>query len=362
MMNSWFNKFKSNMPWLEDRTIFLARHGSHAYGTNIPSSDIDIRGVAIPPKEYLLGYLKHFEQAESKGDLDLVIFGFHKFIKLAAQCNPNIIEILWIDSNDWYSAKEPWLTLVKHRDLFLSQRAKHTFSGYAMSQLKRINTHYRWLRNPPKEKPERKNFGLPEKTIIPKDQLAAANAAVRKKVDTWELDLDALVPAQRVYLLNQITDYLGEIYGDHITEGKEAAAARTIGMDDNLIALLYQERNYTNAKREWDNYQNWKKNRNPVRAELEAKWGYDVKNAMHLVRLTKMCREIVTEGKVLVKRPDAEELLAIRNGAWKYEELVGWAEKEDKELTEALKYSPLPKKPNAERIDKLCVQITEEWL
>ena len=46
-----------------------------------------------------------------------------------------------------------WERLVEVRDSFLSKRAKHTFSGYALSQLKRINTHYRWLKNPPPAAP-----------------------------------------------------------------------------------------------------------------------------------------------------------------------------------------------------------------
>ena len=63
-----------NLPWLKDRTILLVKAGSHAYGTNTPTSDLDIRGVAVPTKEYLIGYFKKFEQAITTGDLDITIF------------------------------------------------------------------------------------------------------------------------------------------------------------------------------------------------------------------------------------------------------------------------------------------------
>jgi len=45
---------------------------------------------------------------------------------------------------------------------------------------------------------------------------------------------------------------------------------------------------------------------------LEAKFGFDTKHAMHLIRLLRMAREILETGVVHVKRPDAEELSAIR--------------------------------------------------
>ena len=80
---------------------------------------------------------------------------------------------------------------------------------------------------------------------------------------------------------------------------------------------------------------------------------------MHLVRLLRMCREILTEGKVIVKRPDAEDLLSIRAGAWSYEKLVSWAEGEDRALDELAKTSALPKAPDRVAIDRLCQEMVE---
>ena len=75
-----------------------------------------------------------------------------------------------------------------------------------------------------------------------------------------------------------------------------------------------------------------------------------------------MCREILVDGKVLVKRPDAEELLEIRNGTWPYEKIVEWAEAQDKELHVLMKESKLPKKPNMEKLDNLCMDIVSDHL
>ena len=105
----------------------------------------------------------------------------------------------------------------------------------------------------------------------------------------------------------------------------------------------------------------WLKERNPARRELEAKFGFDTKHGMHLVRLMRMCREILTGQGVLVKRPDADELLAIRNGAWSYEKMIEWAEQQDKELREVARASKLPSEPNRVRIDNLCQEIVRKF-
>lgn len=319
-MFSW-DCYHGNLEWLQTNTIFLARHGSHAYGTNIATSDEDYKGIAIPPKDYFLGYLKKFEQAESKNP-DLVIFDIRKFFHLAADCNPNIIEVLFTDPSDYVYINEFGEQLVEYRHLFLSQKIKHTFSGYALAQLKRIRTHKKWLLNPPDHKPTRKEYDLPEQSLLSNDILGAIKA----------LEDDGKIP-----------------------ENDERFPA-------HVMTLYHTERAYQNSLREWQQFQNWQNTRNKNRAELEKAHGYDTKHAMHLVRLLRMCREILTTGVVTVKRPDAEELLAIRNGAWTYDQIIEFAEKEDKELTFLMSVSPLPKSPDRNALDSLCGEMVEKFL
>jgi len=76
-----------------------------------------------------------------------------------------------------------------------------------------------------------------------------------------------------------------------------------------------------------------------------------------------MCRETLTTGKVIVKRPDREELLDIRRGAWSYEQLIEFAEKEDDALNKLYKTTEvLPKQPNKEKLDALCIKLVERSL
>lgn len=355
--------YTGGVPWLGERTVYLTRHGSMAYGTSTPSSDLDLRGICVAPKHYYMGFTHTFEQAVQHEPVDLTISELRKFMKLAADANPNALEILYTDPSDWLHVRPVMELLFANRDLFLSTKAKHTFSGYARSQLKRIRGHYRWLKNPPTAPPTRAEFGLPERTVIPADQLAAAQAAIAKQVDEWSWrELEHVDPATKQAIQDEFDRRLVAItqwHYDKVEDNVWLSAARTIGLDENFIRLMDLERQYTAKLREWQQFLNWKKTRNPARAELEAKWGFDVKHAMHLVRLTRMCRELLTTGEVKVRRPDAAELLEIRNGAWTYEQLLEYSDREDAELEELAKTSKLPRQPDRAKLDKLCVEIIE---
>jgi predicted nucleotidyltransferase len=303
---------------IDSATILKVRHGSHAYGTNIEGSDLDVRGVCIPPLEYYFGFHKRFEQHVTNVPNDTCIFGLQKFVKLAADCNPNIIECLFVDEFDILEWRPAGLKLLGMRDMFITKRAKHTFSGYAHSQLKRIRTHRAWLLNPPKAKPERSTFGLPENRKASSSEMGAME----------EVD-------EQVW--------------------------NTSGVSESVLDLLRREKQYGAATREWSQYQEWKKSRNPKRAELEAKYGYDTKHAGHLIRLMRMCKEILETGKVIVKRPDAEEIKAIRQGIWCYGELILEAERLDAECEKAYETSTLPKSPDYAEIDRRVVGLMESY-
>jgi predicted nucleotidyltransferase len=287
------------------------------------------------------------------------VFEIRKFVSLASQCNPNVIEVLFVADSDRLQVSPLGELLLEMRELFLTKRVRHTFAGYAHSQLRRIKGHRAWLLQPPKAPPTRAEFGLPESTLIPPDQLMAAEAAIKKKLDSWSVDfLDELDAGIRVTVQNRMAEHLAEI-GVSMHEELWPGAARTLGLSDNFIELLAREKRYGAAKKTWTQYQTWLRERNPTRAAIEAKHGYDCKHGMHLVRLLRMCGEILETGRVNVRRPDAEELLSIRNGAWSYDRLVEWAEAEDARLQGLASKSKLPSAPDIEEIDRRLVQIIQ---
>ena len=355
------NKYP-NLPWLKTNIIYLVEHGSVAYGTNIEGSDIDYKSFCFPPKEYYFSFHQKFEQVQlSAPEPDLVVYEIRKFFKLLAECNPSIIEVLFVDPSNIVINTKLGEKILEHRQEFLSKKCRWTFGGYASSQIKRINLHRGYLLNPPTKEPTRKDFGLPEFTLIPQDQLAAAYAEIEKVLQKYNLDfLDDLDESKKIGIHDTFHEILAEmkIYSDE----KWNAAARKIGCDENFIYLMSKEREYNARRREWDQYLNWKKNRNHVRAEMEAKFGFDGKHGLHLIRLLLTCKEMLDTGTVQVKRHDAEELKSIRNGAWSYEKLVEESNKLLVQIDESYKKSKLPNAPNINKLDQLCMEIIEEGL
>lgn len=129
----------TTMPWLCESVIYLTRHGSWAYGTNVEGSDEDFKGIAIPPPEYFYGFVSKFDKPAESKEPDMVIHDIRRFMALAADCNPNIIETLWTDPSDRVIVREGGRELLAYRGLFLSKRARYSFSGFAHAQLKRIS-------------------------------------------------------------------------------------------------------------------------------------------------------------------------------------------------------------------------------
>ena len=266
--------------------ILQVRAGSHAYGLAGPHSDQDSRGVCIPPKAALLG-LQSFEQWQDEKS-DNVVFGLPKFVRLALEGNPNLIETLFTE--DILHIDRFGQRLLEHRQLFLSRKVAERFGHYAIAQLKRLENHHRWWAHPP-QRPEVK--------------------------------LNAQGKAE-------------------FASGKARHA-------------------FEQATKEWNHYQRWLRERNPARAELEQRYGYDTKHAMHLCRLLKMGEEILRDGQVLVRRPDAEWLRGVRQGAFVYEELLEWARAREDNLRQLRHSSPLPEEPEVDRAEQLLIEIQESY-
>jgi hypothetical protein len=291
-------------------------HGSRAYGLATETSDLDKKGVFVPPARVLHGFAGGPEQVDI--GKDHVLYDVRKFFTLAAACNPTVIEILYSEPADRLEVTDGGRMLLEKRDAFLSKRARDSFGRYAFSQLKRIRTHRRWLLEPPKAKPQRKDFGLPESApLITKEQRGAAQAM---------LDKGTLAESD---------------------------------IPPNFLDALAREKRFAGAMAEWEQYQSWLANRNPERAELERTFGYDAKHASHLIRLLRMAGEILERGAVIVKRPDAAELRAIRDGTLSYDELVAQAETAESRLDALAAASTLPERPDEAALDELCARIVE---
>jgi len=98
------------------------------------------------------------------------------------------------------------------------------------------------------------------------------------------------------------------------------------------------------------------------RKKLVEKWGFDVKNASHLIRLLKMGIEFLVEGELHVERKDTAQLLSIKRGEWTLEEVKKEADRLFVQCADAYVQSTLPKEPYREGIEAMMISILEEHL
>ena len=362
MIPEWFNKFDKNMSFVTTNTILLSKAGSHSYGTNTADSDEDFKGCVIAPKEYYFSAIKNFEQAELKSpNPDCTLYDLRKFIKLCTNCNPNVIESLFVREQDYIHVSPIGQKLIDNRDLFLSKKIKFTTMGFAFSQIAKIKSHRKFFLTP-KTKPQRSDFDLKERLEIPTHQFDAMKATIEKELVKYQFDfINSIDESVKIDIRNTMTKMLTELKLSK--EDQWNAAVKSIGLQDNVIEILRKEREYETAMNEYHSYIDWEKNRNRTRYNLEKTHLMDTKHCSHVYRLVRMCREVLLTGKLNVYRDDHEELLAIRNGSVTFDQLIEFFETQEKELDEIYKTSNiLPHQPNQKKIDELCVNLIEEFL
>lgn len=254
--------------------LFETLSGSHLYGTNHEGSDLDYRGVFAPSVRDSLNPFSQKDVVESKDEEDTVYYSASKFFVLAYAMNPNVVELLFATEKTLRQVSNKGRYLLENRELFLSQKARYTFLGYASQQMHRIKLHRGYLLNPPTHKPAREEFGLDAMPKFSMDKLTSLLHSPAEAVkDEW-----------REYVL--------------------------------------KEYKYRQASDEYQKYEQWSRNRNPKRAELERKFGYDLKHANHLVRLLLEGKELLTTGEIGFPLNFASLLKGVLGGVFSYEKLL----------------------------------------
>lgn len=328
------------------KTVDLMRcySGSIAYGTNLPTSDTDIRGLFCAEPKFIRTPFFNIKEQTLADEEDGKIYELTNFMKLFVEMNPNIIELMFVDEKDILQSSDAYDYLRTMAPELLSSKVAFSFSGYAMAQLKRIRGHDKWISNPqPEAKPTQKEFfrlvhNYSEHPLLKHEDFMQALDGLNS--------FCILVPyGNNVYGVMENFNSSGLFNADGSIRNVDYQQLTDADKKRKpLFIVKYLAEEHKLAKEKHRNYWTWKENRNEARHELEVQFGYDTKHAMHLVRLMRMAEEILTDGKVLVKRPDAQELLDIRGGKWTLEELLAWADEKDRYIREDLyKKTDLPK-------------------
>lgn len=298
---------------LPEGLISLCWRGSVAHGMYVPKSDPDsiddkdVMGIYIGPLEHYLGFGRKDVYEQWAGEWDCVFYELRKFIGLLLNCNPNVLSLLWLKPNGIIYENEIGTRLREHRDLFVTKKAYHSFSGYAHAQFKKM---------------------------ISFNQVAQA-------------------------LMTQLEEQLTGL-GINPDSCDAGHALRTfdgqpfVGATPEMMEIV---KRYRGERRRYysGGYMGQK------RRELVRRVGYDAKNAAHLIRLLRMGIEFLIEGTMHVERVDAPELLEIKRGAWPLEKVKAEAERLFQLSQEAYVRSSLPPEPDRDRAERLCVQMISAY-
>ncbi|MBG8553962.1 nucleotidyltransferase domain-containing protein [Hymenobacter guriensis] len=341
--------------------LFEAISGSRAYGTDLPTSDTDLKGVFILPETEFYG-LDYVPQVANDTN-DEVFYELRRFVELLLKSNPTVLELLGTPE-DCVVYRHPLFAAFRAED-FLSKLCRQSFAEYAVAQIRKARGLNKKINHP--EPPQRKSV---------LDFCYVTVGAGAQPVATWL--------ARRGYEAAQCglanVNHLNDLYAvfvddtpDHRhgyrglvrdPETSQDVLLSAVPKGEEPVAYLSFNRNgYSTYCRVYREYQEWEQKRNPERFQNTVQHGknYDAKNMLHVFRLLRMAEEIAREGQLHVRRPDRAFLLQIRRGEFSYEELVTEAEALVARVEEAFTASALPEAPDKAAAEQLLVRTRRAW-
>lgn len=305
--------------------IFLTLGGSYSYGTNIETSDVDVRGCALNSPSDLIG-LTNFEQVVHT-ETDTTIYSFNKLVSLLLNCNPNTIEMLGCKPEHYFLMTDIGQSMIDNRKLFLSKRAAHSFGGYATQQLRRLENALAR---------DRLSQARKEEYIL--NSMKNAVKAFESRYTTFENGSIILYTAD-----SPREDLDREIFADIHIDKYPVREFNSIMNDLTNVIGTYEKLNYRNHKKD-DNHLN--------------------KHAMHLIRLYLICLDILEHEDIVTYRgQDRDLLMSIRTGAYQNEdgtyrqEFFDMVSEYEKRLSYAKENTNLPDHPNIRLVEEFVMDV-----
>ena len=349
---------KLTIDWIKDNglLIFEVITGSRSYGLDTPTSDTDIKGVFVLPKDMFYG-LEYTAQVNNETN-DIVYYELKRFMEMLSKSNPNILEMLNVPEK-CILQKHPIMNMLQP-EMFLSKQCEPSFANYAFTQIK-------------------KAYGLEKKIVQPMDQerksvvdfcfvhenkeaIPLKKFMDEKGMEQNRLGLAAIAHLRDCYNLYCSLEYLYS--GVTRKDNANDVSLSSIPKGENAIALLYFNKDgYSVYCKQYKEYWDWVAMRNEERYKSTITHGkkYDSKNMMHVFRLLLMAKEIAVEGRINVHRKDREFLLSMKEGKFEYDELVQQAEALRDELPLLYQRSNLKKEPDVESINELLIKMREVY-
>lgn len=378
-MSFWNEKYEfqhNTIPEIEKeynvKVLLAYVRGSHMYGTNLPTSDVDVLFIYQQPTDSVLRG-DYLEQINYGGN-DIVGYEIQRYIELLSANNPNIIESLDIP-DDCIIYRDEKMKMFNQKD-WLTKKTRDSILGYANSQIKKATGLNKNMNNPqPKERKGILEFCY----IIDKEK----SIPFLKWYENYKVKFSYLDPEFLDHnnwgLVNVpvgkglFTLYLNELSNDNfrgliIDEDsvnlrlssipKERIETRT-----EVFNLYYNLDGFQTHCKDWANYWKWEKERNEDRFKMNQKagQGVDLKNMMHLFRLLDMCENISLGNGIKVRSENVNYLLDIRKGKYNYEDLLEQSDRRFAAIKHNFEKVDLPEQIDVEKSKDLLLNFRKNY-
>ena len=373
--------------------LYLVIRGSHAYGTNIPTSDTDYSGVFVQNLDSILG-MSYVDQINDDKN-DIVIYELRRFLELLAKNNPTVLELL-NTPEDCVVYKHPLFDkILQNKDNLLTKICANSFGGYAKEQISKAKGQNK-KQNWEKDKVTRKDvldfcYVIEGEKSIPwkvwnedfqYDEKFIGIVNVPNARDIYAVYFDEIahmcfsesvpenVRESAKYLRKESELSMGFGYKGLVKTGEGATSAESNQLrlssipkgEIPICIITYNKDGYTQHCNDYKSYQTWLDQRNEQRwVDVESHGQkIDGKNMMHCRRLMDMAREIAEGKGIVVRRPNAQELIDIRQGKVDLQTLIEHVESEIKEIDLLYKNSTLPDKVDMNLVEQIMIGIRKQ--
>lgn len=313
---------------VERGKILEIKSGSNLYGLNTENSDEDYVGIFLAPKEYILGLqtieqvdlsikIKHENGKNTKDAVDRNFYEFKRFCKLAMQGNPNIIEILFTNEDNIVYCNKYGKKILDNKHLFVSRDIIPKFEGFAQSQKKKL--------------------------LVRTENMVGL--------------IEGLAYLQKVSLDGREKDTLPELIGNvefdkYFKQNNNKVhfniGAHTINRNITVKSgIKWLENTIANSSNRIENIKNA---------------GWEFKHGSHLLRLLYQIEELCETGILKYPLKQNDTILKVKKGQVSYSDFAKLVEEVEAKVEIAKKLDILQKHPRTKEIEKIVMEVYEEWL
>ena len=374
--------------------LLIVIRGSHAYGTNIETSDTDYSGIFVQSEDDILGN-KYIEQINDDKN-DTVIYEVRRFLELVSKNNPTVLELL-NTPEDCILYKDPNFDIIlENRNKFITKICANSFGGYAKMQIQKAKGQNK-KQNWEKDKVTRKEvldfvYVIEGEKSIPWKEWNKGDNEFEEKFcgivnvpnarDLYAVYYDSV--ARNMFSEN-VSEQIRETLKKHMkdsgnpmgfgykglvktNEGINSTESNALRLssipkgETSICNIIYNKDAYTQHCNDYKSYQTWLNERNESRWVDVNSHGQkiDGKNMMHCKRLIQMSREIAEGKGIIVRRENAKELISIRKGEIDLQTLIDSVELEIVEIDKLFTNSKLPDSVDNNFIHELIVKIRKQ--